>query len=234
MAILEARGMNKDFGGTVALDGVDFEVDIGERVGLIGPNGSGKTTLVNVITGNLKGEGTVTFGGDDITNLPAPEIARKGLLRTFQIPRPFSDLTIYQNLMLPLTYTGGFEKPEDRVEAVLKEIGLEDRANVKPTELNLVDTRSLELARTLVLEPKILFLDEVLAGLRRHEWLELMGNIKELSGDAGIVLIEHVMEAVTEFSERVVVLNKGKVLAKGQPGEIMEDEKVVNVYIGKR
>ncbi|KXB00200.1 hypothetical protein AKJ40_01690 [candidate division MSBL1 archaeon SCGC-AAA259M10] len=233
MATLEARGLSKDFDGTVALDGVDIDVDMGERVGLIGPNGSGKTTLVNVVTGNLKGSGKVTFDGEDITGRPTPELARKGLLRTFQIPRPFNDLTIYRNVLLPLTNIGEFDNPEERVVNVLEEIGLKDRADSKPTELNLIDLRRLELARTLVLEPDILFLDEVLAGLRRREWEELMEIIRELTMESGIVMIEHVMEAVMQFSERVVVLNEGKVLAKGQPEEIMRNEKVVNTYLGK-
>lgn len=234
MSILKAEELTKNFGGTKALDGVNLELEKGERVGLIGPNGSGKTTLINHITGQIEGGGTTQFDGKDITNWSPHKIAKSGVLRTFQTPRAFEDLTIYENVLLPARYTGSFSNPEDKAMGILEALDLSERQSVKPPELNLMNTKKLELAKTLVLKPKVLFLDEVLAGLRREEWLELLDVINNVVDDKTvIVMVEHVMEAIMESSERIVVLSQGQNLTEGPPKEIASNDEVVKTYLGE-
>lgn len=228
------KEITKNFGGTRALDGVDFEIEAGEKVGLIGPNGSGKTTLVNVITGRVKGEGKVIFEGKDISSFPPHKIASLGLARTFQIPKPFTGLSVYQNIALPTHFANPSSDSQKIVKEIIEMLSLESITKSFPDKLNMVELRKLELARALILQPKVLFIDEALTGLRKVEWEELLDVINEINEKGtAIIMIEHIMEAVMDFSKRVIVLDQGRKLAGGKPKEIAQDEKVVKTYFGE-
>lgn len=236
--ILEARGAAKRFGGLQALAGVDLDVREGEILGLVGPNGSGKTTFINVISGfyPLTG-GTIAVDGVQIGNLPAHEIARRGVARTYQIPRPFVNMTVLDNVTMAATF-GGPPRPaaEIRDEALhwIGFTGLGGKEGALPAELNLHERKFLELARALAAKPKLLLLDEVLSGLNPAEVDDAIRLVRAIRAQgATIVFVEHLMRAVVELSDRVAVLNEGKLFALGAPREIMRDPRVVSIYLGK-
>jgi len=236
--ILEVRGAAKRFGGLQALAGVDLDVREGEIMGLVGPNGSGKTTLINVISGfyPLTG-GTIAVDGVEIGSLPAHEIARRGVARTYQIPRPFSNMTVLDNVTMTATF-GGPPRPaaEIRDEALhwIGFTGLGGKEEALPAELNLHERKFLELARALAAKPKLLLLDEVLSGLNPAEVDNAIRLVRAIRAQgATIVFVEHLMRAVVELSDRVAVLNEGKLFALGAPREIMRDPRVVSIYLGK-
>jgi branched-chain amino acid transport system ATP-binding protein len=243
MPLLEVTGLSKRFGGFVALDGIDLAVAEGERVGLIGPNGSGKSTLVNCICGTLANEtGTVRFNGETIDGLLTHERTRRGMARSFQLPRPFVTLTVADNLRVPLLYTVNARrrpslKPAEldaRCAELLALVGLIGKAAKLPRDLTQVEMRKLELARAMAAEPKLLIADEAMAGLSQSEVDDIVGLLIRLNQRGiTIILIEHIMRAVMSFSQRLVVLVSGKKIADGPPDTVIRDPEVEKAYLGQ-
>jgi branched-chain amino acid transport system permease protein len=228
----------KAFGGIQALRGVSLSVAPGEIVGLVGPNGSGKTTLINVISGHYAlDRGRVTLGSTVLSERPAHEIAALGISRTYQIPRPFANFTALDNVALAAGFGAAHLTAIDaRAEARgwLEFTGLARRATSLPSELNLHERKFLELARALAGRPRVILLDEVLSGLNPTEIasaVRLLHGIRERG--VAVVFVEHVMRAVVELCDRVVVLNEGEVIAMGTPAEAMRMPRVIDVYLGK-
>jgi len=241
--ILEITGVSKRFGGFVALDGIELAVAAGERVGLIGPNGSGKSTLVNCVCGTLANEtGSVRFDGQAVDGLTTHERTRRGMARTFQLPRPFATLTIADNLRVPLLYTvnarsGSALAPtalDARCAELLQLVGLADKAAKLPRDLTQVEMRKLELARAMAAEPKLLIADESMAGLSQSEVDDIVALLIRLNErGVTIILIEHIMRAVMKFSQRLVVLVSGKKIADGSPDAVIRDAEVEKAYLGQ-
>jgi len=241
--LLEVVNVGKRFGGFVALDGIELAVAKGERVGLIGPNGSGKSTLVNCLCGTLANEtGTVKFDGRDMNRLNAHQRTRLGMARSFQLPRPFTSMTLMDNVRIPLLYTvqarsGILHSSGDldtRCIELLRLVGLEQKARQWPRDLTQVEMRKLELARAVAAEPKLLIADEAMAGLSHSEIediLALLGRLNEQG--ITVILIEHIMRAVMSFSQRLVVLVSGKKIADGRPDEVIRDPEVERAYLGQ-
>jgi branched-chain amino acid transport system ATP-binding protein len=240
--LLHVEGLGKRFGGFVALDKIDLEVQRGERVGLIGPNGSGKSTLVNCLCGTLRNEqGSVTFAGRKLDGLSAHERTRLGVARSFQLPRPFTSLTLAQNIRVPLLYVvrargsaSSNAEIEDRCQELLHEVGLADKARRLPRDLTQVEMRKLELARAVAAEPTLLFADESMAGLSHSEVDDILALLMRLNEQGiTIVLIEHIMRAVMSFSSRLVVLVAGRKIADGAPQEAIRNPEVERAYLGE-
>jgi branched-chain amino acid transport system ATP-binding protein len=241
--LLEVERLSKRFGGFVALDDINLAVATGERVGLIGPNGSGKSTLVNCLCGTLVNDaGTVRFEGRDLAGQAAHERTRLGMARSFQLPRPFASMTVGDNLKVPLLYTVDARRKHaltdaeigTRCEELLTLVGLADRLRQFPRDLTQVDMRKLELARAMATEPKLLIADEAMAGLSNSEVNDIVALLIRLN-ERGItvILIEHIMRAVMNFSQRLVVLVSGKKIADGRPDEVVRDAEVERAYLGQ-
>jgi branched-chain amino acid transport system permease protein len=236
-AMLTVRGLRKSFKGVHALDGVDLDVHDGEILGIIGPNGSGKSTLINVVSGHYRADaGTVRFLGRELADLPAHRIARAGIARTYQIPRPFAHLTVRDNVSLTAMFgLAQLDRATADEEATqwLAFTDLAQRAGAMPGDLNLHQTKFLELARALASQPRLLMLDEVLSGLTPAEIDEAVDLIRRIR-DRGttIILVEHVMRVVTALSDRIVVLDQGRVLAQGKVSDIMARDDVAIAYLG--
>ena len=237
-ALLQVSGLAKRFGGFTALEGIALEVAPGERLGLIGPNGSGKTTLINCISGALyNDEGTVEFEGRDITRLPPFKRARLGIARSFQIPKPFRSMTVLDNLRVPLEYAAGTRtgqrRAEDEAMRVLETMGLAARAEQNSAGLTQVDMRKLELARAMAAHPRLLISDEAMAGLSGAEVDEVLEILFKLNA-AGItiIMIEHIMQAVMRFSQRVVCLDAGHIICEGTPDQTVANADVQRAYLG--
>ena len=240
--LLAVDRLGKRFGGFVALENISLSVRPGERVGLIGPNGSGKSTLVNCICGMLRNEaGSVRFGGHPLAGASAHQRTRLGLARTFQLPRPFTSLSLLDNLRIPLLYTVAARgrrrsaaEVEARCLALLREVGLEAKARRLPRDLTQVEMRKLELARAMAAEPKFLIADESMAGLTHSEVEDILLLLRRLNGEGvTIILIEHIMRAVMSFSQRLVVLVSGRKIADGPPEEVVRDPEVERAYLGQ-
>lgn len=235
--VLSVRGLGKNFSGIQALKDVSLDVHQGEIVGLLGPNGSGKSTFINVVTGHYRpSAGSVQILGRESAGLAAHEIRRMGVSRTYQIPRPFSGLTVLQNVSLSAQYGAGQSDAHAAHEHALEWLaftGLQDRADHLPDELNLHQRKFLELARALAARPQVILLDEVLSGLTPSEIGTAVKTIQRIR-DAGtsIVFVEHVMSAVMALSDRLVVLDQGWVIAEGLPQDVMSREVVVRAYLG--
>jgi branched-chain amino acid transport system ATP-binding protein len=238
--LLRITALTKHFGGFIALDNVSVDIRPGERFGLIGPNGSGKTTLINCISGAFRTEaGTVVFGGEDITRL-APHIrTRRGIARSFQIPRPFKSMTVAENLMVALdfaTVAGDFipaAQRRDTVMSILTQTGLASKADLSTLGLSQVELRKMELARAMATHPKLLISDEAMAGLSSSEVDEVLDLLIKLAGQGiTIIMIEHIMQAVMRFSERVMCLDAGRIIAIGAPAEVMANQRVQEAYLG--
>jgi branched-chain amino acid transport system permease protein len=235
--VLQCRDVWKGFGGVQALKGVTLDVRQGEILGLVGPNGSGKSTLINVITGHFSlDRGTVVFNGAPINDLAAHDVARLGIARSYQIPRPFNRMSVLDNVAMAAVFGGGSSEHEARREAVhwLGYTGLAARAFDLPGQINLHERKFLELARALAARPRVLLLDEVLSGLNNteiDEALKLMRDIR--ARGTTIIFVEHLMRAVVALSDRVAVLHGGALIALGTPEETMRDKEVVSVYLGK-
>ena len=237
-ALLEVQGLVKRFGGFTALNGVTLSVKAGERFGLIGPNGSGKTTLINCVSGVLPvNGGAIRFDGREITALPPHQRTRLGIVRTFQIPKPFTSMTVLENLGIPLEYAGsgraGAEGSADAGE-ILQTIGLDAKAHLRPAGLTQIEMRKLELARAMAARPKLLISDEAMAGLSSTEVDDILTILFRLNEQGiTIIMIEHIMRAVMRFSERIVVLDAGERIAEGTPDEIVRDPAVEKAYLGE-
>ncbi|MBS7647010.1 MAG: ABC transporter ATP-binding protein [Candidatus Bathyarchaeia archaeon] len=235
MAILEVKGVSKRFGGVVALDDVNFEVEKGSIVGLIGPNGAGKTTLYNCITGFYKPtSGKVIFNGKNIAGLPSHKICKAGIARTFQIPRPFLNLTLLENVTVGALSTNlSLREARESAKEILRFLMLEEYADTPVSKLNFNYRRRCELARALATNPKILLLDETFAGLNPAETNEMIETVKKIWKEGvTIILTEHVMKVVMSLAERIIVLHQGKVIADGPPEKIAADIRVIEAYLG--
>ncbi len=237
--LLKVDRVSKHFGGFTALSEVCIEVAQGERFGLIGPNGSGKTTLINCVSGSLRNDGgSILFSGEEISGLPAYQRTRRGIARTFQIPRPFSSMPVIENLIVPLDYVvhrGSLLAADTRAEAmaILETIGLADKAEMPSNRLSQVELRKLELARAMAARPRLLISDEAMAGLAPNEVNEVLDILFKLN-ESGItiIMIEHIMQAVMRFSQRVICLDAGKIICEGAPRAIVANPDVQRAYLG--
>lgn len=233
--ILSGTGVTKRFGGLVAVDHVDIALKKNEILGLIGPNGAGKTTLFNMISGTMPmTEGELTYHGDVISNPRADAMCKMGIGRTYQICQPFSNLTVLENVMV-----GAFVRhprtkdARDASYAVLEQVGMADRADAGGAGLTLPELKRMEVARALATEPDVLLLDEVIAGLNPSEVDKIMDLIRRIrEGGMSIIIIEHVMKAIMNLSDRIVVINQGRKIAEGLPAEIAANEEVIESYLG--
>jgi branched-chain amino acid transport system ATP-binding protein len=231
-ALLEVRSLGKRFGGFTALESIDLRVTAGERLGLIGPNGSGKSTLVNCICGALQNEtGAVVFAGEDVTRLAAHQRTRRGMARSFQVPRPFASMSVLENLLVPIEYARKGKDAE--AMEILKDIGLAGKADLPSSGLTQVELRKLELARAMAAKPKLLISDEAMAGLAPTEVDEVLPILFKLN-ETGItiIMIEHIMHAVMRFSQRVVCLDAGRIICEGSPAAIVKNPDVQRAYLG--
>ena len=218
--------------------GIDLDVRRGEILGLVGPNGSGKSTTINLVSGHYRADGgQIRFEGQDLAGQPAHRVARAGIARTYQIPRPFAHLSVLENVALPARFgKAGLDRAAafDEARYWLEFTGLDGKADVLPGDLNLHQRKFLELARALASKPSLLLLDEVLSGLTPGEIDHAIRTIRQIRDlGATIVFVEHVMRAVMELTDRIVVLNYGRVIAEGRPDEVMGRDDVVTAYLGK-
>lgn len=235
MNMLEVRALTKRFGGLVAVDNVDFTVSAGEIVGLIGPNGAGKTTLFNAIAGALTPEeGQVLFEGESITGMESARICRRGLARTFQIPQVFASMTVLETIVTgSLMHHRAVADARTAALAVARRVGLGARLDVPTPALTTAEKKRIEVARALATGPRMLLLDEVLAGLNASEVAGMLSLIRQLRDEGTTVLfVEHNLEAVTSVCDRVVVLDVGRKIADGRPTEVMNQPDVVRAYLG--
>jgi len=240
MMMLEGTGVTMNFGGLVAVDHADFKVGQGEIVGLIGPNGAGKTTLFNLISGaQTPQEGTIRFKGEDITDLRPDQICRMGLARTFQTSKIFSEMTAFENVRLALIYGNPhrsfkFKEAEREVNQLMAQAGMLSDRNKAVKELSLASQRRLEIVRALATDAELLLLDEVMAGLTPSELTQSMELVMRLR-DRGITvfMIEHVMQAIMEVCDRIIVFHFGQKIAEGPPDEVAGDPRVKAIYLGE-
>jgi branched-chain amino acid transport system ATP-binding protein len=240
-AILELREVSKHFGGLAAVDKVEFDVQQGEIMGVIGPNGAGKTTLLSCISRlhPLTG-GQILFKGQRIDTLKPHDIAKLGIGRTFQIVKPFTGMTVKENVAVGALYgraghSGSVAEATRQADEVLERIGLAHKANYPTNEITIPDRKRLELARALAMDPALLLLDEVMAGLNPRETDEMMEVIREINNDGtSIMVIEHVMRAIMGISHRIAVMHHGKLIALDTPQEVANDDRVIEAYLGER
>ena len=239
--LLEVRDVTMNFGGLVAVDDVTFSVEAGEILGLMGANGAGKTTLFSMIAGNRRPtRGRICFDGRRIDRLRPDRICRLGIARVFQIVRPFADMTVLENVMVGDLFgtrrERSLEAAEARCRGVLAEIGLSGRADDLARSLNLAGRKKLEIARALATEPRLLMLDEVMAGLTPTEVLEAVAMIRRLytTRRLTLIVIEHVMGVLMDLCPRIAVLHNGALIANGPPERIVNDPRVVDSYLGTR
>jgi len=239
--MLKIQNLTKNFGGFTALDDINLEVEPGERLGLIGPNGSGKTTLINCVSGSIQDyDGEVYFNQDNLNSLVAHKRTRKGISRSFQIPKPFNSMTVKQNLLIPLEFAVesknlGSGSIEDEADNIIEELGLGDKSDQLTLGLTQIEMRKLELARAMAVKPQLLISDEAMAGLSSSEVddiLEILISLNEKS-KITIIMIEHIMRAVMGFSERVVCLDAGKIIANAAPSEVIKNPAVEKAYLGE-
>jgi branched-chain amino acid transport system ATP-binding protein len=235
-SLLKVSGVSKHFGGFTALSDVSLEIAAGERFGLIGPNGSGKTTLINCISGLLRNDaGQIVFNGKQITGLPPYQRTRLGIARSFQVPRPFHSMSVLENLLVPSAYVIHMKDSEGEAQAmeILRGMGLAEKAGLHANQLSQVELRKLELARAMAARPRLLISDEAMAGLSGSEVEEVLKILFDLNARGiTIIMIEHIMQAVMRFSQRVVCLDAGKIICEGTPASIVQNAEVQKAYLG--
>ncbi|MBN9429267.1 MAG: ABC transporter ATP-binding protein [Burkholderiales bacterium] len=236
-ALLRVQGLSRSFGGLRAVDDLSFEIAAGEILGLLGPNGSGKTTAMNLISGALTADaGTVEFDGEPVQHLPAFRLAHRGLARSFQLVRVPASLSCLENVISGLAFGprgvwGAVAR--ERALALLARVGLADKADALAGELTYIDQKRLELARALALQPKLLLLDEWLAGLNPTELVDGIALVRQIRDDGlTILMVEHVMEAIRALCGRCVVMNVGRKIAEGPTAEVLEHPEVLTAYLG--
>lgn len=236
MSVLRLVNLNKSFGALVVADSVTMDVMAGEALGIIGPNGAGKSTLFNLIAGNISADsGSIEFNGADVTSTPTMQRTKAGIGRTFQIPQPFENMTVFENLLAAAAF--GQDRPEaqlvDECAEILEKTGLLTQANLPAGKLSLLERKRLELSRALATRPKLLLLDEIAGGLTEAECQSLVGTIRDIHArGVTIVWIEHVLHALTSVVERLVVLDFGRIIASGAPNKVMMMDEVREIYLG--
>ena len=235
-AILSVNGVNKRFGGLTAVYDMSFDVRDGEVIGLMGPNGAGKTTLLNVLSGEHRPDsGEIKFKGRDIVGLPSHKICHIGIARTYQIPQPFTHLSVRENLLVAALYGRGISKDtaETELAALYDLVGLSDKKDTLCRDLATINLKKLELARALASDPTLILLDEVGAGSTEAEIPQILDTIKKIR-EMGktIIIVEHIIKVMVEAVDRLIVMDKGSKIAEGTPSEIMEDKKVIDAYLG--
>ena len=236
MSVLRLINLNKSFGALVVADSVTMDVMRDEALGIIGPNGAGKSTLFNLIAGNISAaSGSIEFNGADVTSTPTMQRTKAGIGRTFQIPQPFENMTVFENLLAAAAF--GQDRPEaqlvDECAEILEKTGLLTQANLPAGKLSLLERKRLELSRALATRPKLLLLDEIAGGLTEAECQSLVGTIRDIHArGVTIVWIEHVLHALTSVVERLVVLDFGRIIASGAPNKVMMMDEVREIYLG--
>jgi branched-chain amino acid transport system ATP-binding protein len=239
MSFLKVEGLNKSFGGLKAVHDLDFEVAEGEIVGFIGPNGSGKTTTMNLLTGFLKPtSGKINFRGEEIGGLPRYRVNQKGIARTFQLCKPFMDFTALQNVVVGRAYgqepCANMKIAAEESKEILALVGMANKAEILVKDLTVMERKRLELARALATKPVLLLLDELMAGLNLKEADEACNLITRIrDSKITIIMVEHIVKAVTRISDRIIVLNMGEKIAEDVPEKIIHDPQVIEVYLGK-
>ena len=236
MTLLQIHNMTKEFGGLKAIDSLDLSIRQGQILGLIGPNGAGKSTAFNCIAGALvPTSGTIQFNGETINGHKPWNLCKKGLARTFQIVKPFASKSVLYNVTVAsFVHTSNRRHAEEKAVATLEYLNFADKKDMQAGNLTIVDRKRLEIAKALATDPKLLLLDEVMAGLRPNEVDEMVELLKTLR-DKGVTifLIEHIMRAMMVLSDRIVVIQFGKKIAEGTPKEIANDERVIKAYLGE-
>jgi branched-chain amino acid transport system ATP-binding protein len=234
--ILSVRGLSRSFGGLKVVDAVSFDVAEGTALGVVGPNGAGKTTLLNLLDGVLTADaGQIELDGRDVTRVPAARRCQAGIGRTYQTPRPFTGMTVFENVLVGAVHGAGMRGGAAHRAALecLARTGLDDRANTLAGDLRLLDRKRLELARALACAPRLLLLDEIAGGLTDAELPELIGIVREVrDGGTAVIWIEHIVHALVEVADRMLCLAQGAVLAEGSSSEVLDDPAVREVYLG--
>jgi branched-chain amino acid transport system ATP-binding protein len=233
---LAAHGLSKRFGSLVVFEDVSLQLSAGEVLGVVGPNGAGKSTLLSVLTGTMHGEsGRVLLGSEDVSRRAAPDRCRRGLARTYQVPRPFDGLSVFENALVAARFGGrrrGLAGEHLAWQAVVR-AGLEQQSERRAGELGLLDRKRLELAKALATDPSVLLLDEIAGGLTDPEVEQVVGIVRGLRDDGLAVLwIEHIVHALTSVVDRLLCLAGGRVLREGSPAAVLQDEAVRRVYLG--
>jgi len=232
--MLQIKGLTKRFGALVAVNDLTFEVEAGQIFGIAGPNGAGKSTLYNLITGNYNYEGQVILDGEDISGLPSHRIAKRGISRTFQIPEIFPSLTVEETVQIGSRFgaKGGLDLKH--VDEIIEVVGLGEDRYLKTGGLNLLGKKKLMIGAALATKPKILMLDEPMAGSNTTEILSLMELIKKINQDLGvtIIIIEHFMKVLTDLAEVLMIIESGTLVCSGRPEEVIKDKRVIKSYLG--
>ena len=235
-AALQLSGVSKSFGAVVVADSLDYQVEQGAALGVIGPNGAGKTSMFNLITGTLKSDtGTIHFHGDDITHRSPAERCRGGIARSFQIPQPFTKMSVFENVLVGATHGAGepVRSANDSCLTILEQTGLIHHANTPAGKLTLLERKRLELSRALAAKPRLLLLDEIAGGLTEHECQSLIDTIKNIrSTGITIIWIEHIVHALLAVVDELMVLDFGRRLTSGDPATIMASREVQSIYMG--